>query len=103
MPAQMCDLWVQCGSRPTCQYTWDLTRNTNKQMPSKYQPRCRFDRIYYRPSVPSNLSPEFFGVTGIEKVPGTQSFPSDHWAIIAFFAISKEARKPVAKKEGSSV
>jgi hypothetical protein len=48
--------------------------------------------------VPESLTPEFFGVTGIEKVAGTQSFPSDHWAIMSFFAVSKEARKPLPKK-----
>lgn len=37
-------------------------------------------------------------MTGIERVLGTQSFPSDHWAILAFFRLSKEARKPSAKK-----
>ncbi|CAG7731747.1 unnamed protein product [Allacma fusca] len=98
MPASMCDLWIKCGSRPSSKYTWDLTRNTNKQMPSKYQPRCRFDRFYYRESVPLSITPEFFGVTGIEKVTGTQSFPSDHWAIIAFFRLEMESRKPQPKK-----
>lgn len=32
LPMNMSDLWVKCGSRATCQYTWDLTRNTNKQV-----------------------------------------------------------------------
>ncbi|ODM95379.1 Tyrosyl-DNA phosphodiesterase 2 [Orchesella cincta] len=98
LPGSMSDLWVKCGSRDSCKYTWDLTRNTNKQMPSRFQPRCRFDRFYFRNSNPPTLVPEFFGVTGIEKVLQTQSFPSDHWAIIAFFRLSKEARKPEAKK-----
>lgn len=58
LPSSMVDLWIRCGSRPTCQYTWDLTRNTNKQMPSKFQPRCRFDRFYFRNSDPETLNPE---------------------------------------------
>ncbi|CAL8100798.1 unnamed protein product [Orchesella dallaii] len=98
LPGSMSDLWIRCGSRDSCKYTWDLTRNTNKQMPSRFQPRCRFDRFYFRNSNSATLDPEFFGVTGIEKVLNTQSFPSDHWAIIAFFRLSKEARKPEAKK-----
>jgi len=94
LPENLIDLWVSCGARDTARYTWDLTRNSNKQMPGKYQPRCRFDRLYFRSSVPKMLTPEFFGLTGIEKVEGTQSFPSDHWAIISYLSLSQEARKP---------
>jgi len=32
LPAAMADVWTKCGSRETCRYTWDLTRNTNKQV-----------------------------------------------------------------------
>jgi len=44
----------------------------------------------------------FFGITGTEKVPQTQSFPSDHWAIVSFFKLYDEARKPHGKKRPAS-
>lgn len=58
VPKDTSDLWIRCGSRATCQYTWDLTRNTNKQFSAKFQPRLRFDRFYFRPSKPSTMEPE---------------------------------------------
>lgn len=85
VPSNMCDVWIKCGSNSSSKYTWDLALNTNKRMPNKQQPRCRFDRIYYRESVPVSVRPEFFGITGLEKVPGTDSFPSDHWGVAVLF------------------
>lgn len=85
VPSDMYDLWTKCGSIASSKFTWDLKYNTNKQMPGKVQPRCRFDRLFYRESVPATLTPEYFGLTGLEKVVGTTSFPSDHWGVVAFF------------------
>ena len=34
-----------------------------------------------RPSETKNVKAEQFGLIGLEKVEGTQSFPSDHWGI----------------------
>lgn len=85
VPSNMWDIWIKCGSNSSSKYTWDLTKNTNKQMPSKKQPRCRFDRLFYRESNPPTITPEFFGLTGLEMVAGTKVFPSDHWGIVAFF------------------
>ncbi|XP_037040309.1 tyrosyl-DNA phosphodiesterase 2-like [Bradysia coprophila] len=84
VPANMHDLWMRNGSSSS-KFTWDLKYNTNKQMPGKVQPRCRFDRLFFRESVPATLTPEFFGLTGLSKVAGTNSFPSDHWGVVAFF------------------
>ena len=36
------------------------------------------------------LTPTRFGLVGIQKVPGCQAFPSDHWGIRALFNINKE-------------
>lgn len=85
IPSNMCDLWIKCGSNSNAKYTWDLVHNKNKKMPGKQQPRCRFDRLYYRASVPVSIVPEFFGLTGLESVPGTESYPSDHWGVIVLF------------------
>lgn len=85
VPVNMCDVWMKCGANEYAKHTWDLKLNTNKQMPSKVQPRCRFDRLFFRESIPASVTPEFFGLTGLDVVNGTDSFPSDHWAIVAFF------------------
>ena len=41
----------------------------------------RFDRVYLRPSDSRNCVAEQFGLVGLNKVEGTQSFPSDHWGV----------------------
>lgn len=85
IPSNMYDVWMKCGSNESSKYTWDLRKNTNKQMPGKKQPQCRFDRLYFRESVPGTVKPEFFGLTGLDMVKGTESYPSDHWGVVAFF------------------
>jgi tyrosyl-DNA phosphodiesterase 2 len=90
VPAGMDDLWVRSGSRKECQYTWDMTRNTNKEFPGRFKPRCRFDRVYLRDSAPRRAKPEHFGLFGIEKVRGTQSFPSDHWGLLTAFTVKSD-------------
>merc|ERR550534_3086448 len=79
------DVWEFLGKRKEAQYSWDTMRNTNLQLPGKFKPRMRFDRVYIRESQPSRLVPTSFNLIGIEKVPGTQSFPSDHWGILTLF------------------
>jgi tyrosyl-DNA phosphodiesterase 2 len=97
-------LWHRTGSRKECEYTWDMTRNTNLevfipthlyqvvkrltfQFPGQFKPRCRFDRLYIRDATPLQCVPEFFGLLGIERVPKTQLFPSDHWGLYVTFKI----------------
>jgi len=86
-PTGLDDLWFLGGCREECRYNWDLTRNTNKEVSGRFKPRARFDRIYLRDSNPSRVRVKYFGLSGLEKVPGTQSFPSDHWAIEATLRI----------------
>lgn len=83
----MTDLWVAGGSRPESRYTWDMTRNTNTEFAGRFKPRCRFDRAYLRQTSPQSVRPKFFGLIGLQKVFGTQSFPSDHWGIMVHFDV----------------
>jgi len=85
LPPNIKDVWEFLGRRKEAQYSWDTMRNTNLQLPGKFKPRMRFDRVYIRESQPSRLVPTSFNLIGIEKVPGTQSFPSDHWGILTLF------------------
>ncbi|XP_026275618.1 tyrosyl-DNA phosphodiesterase 2-like isoform X2 [Frankliniella occidentalis] len=87
LPNGVVDLWEAGGSRPECRYTWDMTRNTNTEMAGRFKPRCRFDRVYLRQSFPPAVKPKYFGLIGLQKVMGTQSFPSDHWGIKVHFDI----------------
>ncbi|KDR19586.1 tyrosyl-DNA phosphodiesterase 2-like isoform X2 [Zootermopsis nevadensis] len=87
IPPGIEDLWISCGSRKECQYTWDMVRNCNKEMPGRFKPRCRFDRAYIRHSHPKRVTPVHFGLVGIEKVTSTQCFPSDHWGLHIHFKI----------------
>ncbi|KAK3925650.1 Tyrosyl-DNA phosphodiesterase 2 [Frankliniella fusca] len=87
LPNGVVDLWEAGGSRPECRYTWDMTRNTNTELSGRFKPRCRFDRVYLRQSIPQAVKPKYFGLIGLQKVVGTQSYPSDHWGIMVHFDI----------------
>ncbi|XP_069705027.1 tyrosyl-DNA phosphodiesterase 2-like [Periplaneta americana] len=89
IPPGIDDLWIATGARKECQYTWDMVRNCNKEMPGRFKPRCRFDRAYVRHSFPKRATPVHFGLVGIEKVSNTQCFPSDHWGLHVHFKIEK--------------
>lgn len=86
-PSGIEDLWIVCGSRKECQYTWDTQRNSNKEIASTFKPRLRFDRLYLRPSRPRGVFPKYFGLIGLQKIAGHQCFPSDHWGLITDFDI----------------
>jgi tyrosyl-DNA phosphodiesterase 2 len=87
LPPKVDDVWQLLGSKKELQYTWDCSRNTNLQMPGKFKPKMRFDRVLVRESNPNNVKVKTFNLIGIEKVPGTQSFPSDHWGILTTFKL----------------
>ncbi|OQV21102.1 putative Tyrosyl-DNA phosphodiesterase 2 [Hypsibius exemplaris] len=86
LPANVRDLWVEGGSRPEVRYTWDCATNVNAgALISHGKPRCRFDRLYLRPSQQQQLRFKFFGFAGIDKVPHSQRYASDHWGLMSDF------------------
>jgi len=93
IPNNMQDLWISQGKRKECQYTWDTMRNSNTEIASRFKPRCRFDRVYFRTSAKKEIVPEHFGLCGIEKISGMQCFPSDHWGIYCIFDVKKDVLK----------
>lgn len=98
LPKQIYDMWESTGSRKECLYTWDCSRNTNLKMNGKYKPKCRFDRLYYRPILSKDcarqvvnsskdsftLMPVYFELEGLEKLKSCGRFCSDHWAIQSY-------------------
>lgn len=84
-PAGFFDLWEFCGSPKEFKFTWDMTKNTNHSNFEKFKPKCRFDRVYFKFSEPKRAKPKHFALVGFEKVPSTQSFPSDHWGVVVLF------------------
>lgn len=87
LPTSLEDLWYACGKRPECEFTWDARRNTNISMPSSYNARCRFDRVYIRHADKDPIVPKHFGLIGLEKIPSCGRFPSDHWGLMIHFDI----------------
>jgi len=86
IPAGVADVWEATGRRPEAAYTWDMQRNDNLKWSQRFRPRCRFDRLYYRPA--DMLKPVYFELIGLERLSrfdGCQRFPSDHWGILAHF------------------
>ena len=81
LPPEVKDVWEDLGRREEVRYTWDLQRNSNLEWAGKWKPKCRFDRVYIRFSDTNNVIADQFGLVGLEKVAGTQAFPSDHWGI----------------------
>jgi len=76
MPKGTIDVWEATGKRNECQYTWDMMRNDNLQTNfGKWRPRCRFDRIYFRDSQPSQLYPANFNLIGLERLRPRVCFP----------------------------
>lgn len=59
-------------------YTWDMLRNTNKEIGKA---RLRFDRVYYAgPYRHIN-----FLLAGTQRIRSIHRFPSDHFAIVCRF------------------
>ena len=75
------DIWEETGKRPEAQYTWDMKKNDNLDI--NFKPRCRFDRLYYRPG--NHLKAVYFELVGFERIASCRRFPSDHWGILAHF------------------
>lgn len=91
LPRGLKDVWQECGSRKEAQYTWDMIRNSNLQVNfGKFRPRCRFDRIYLKDSTPQTVKATNFGLVGLQKITGTQSFPSDHWGLRVALSLKQE-------------
>ena len=91
VPSHTVDLWEASGKRKEAQFTWDMSLNDNKEMPSgaKFKCRCRFDRLYLRqPSGETpKLKPVYFELAGIERLKDCRRFCSDHWGILSHLDI----------------
>lgn len=87
-PDDIYDLWEVTGKRPEAKFTWDAVRNENISCGGRFQPRCRFDRLYVRHSRPiQSLKPVYFELVGIKKLTSCQRYCSDHWGLLAHFDI----------------
>lgn len=86
-PDGVVDFWEATGKRKEAAYTWDTLRNDNKQMSGGGKPRCRFDRMYFRPSALNNVKPEYFELCGIERVANCSRFISDHWGMVCHLSV----------------
>jgi len=90
LPDGVRDVWQICGSRKEAEFTWDMQRNSNLEWPGKFKPKCRFDRVYLKDSQPSKVKAKSFGLIGLQRITGAQSFPSDHWGISIELALSQD-------------
>jgi len=64
--------------------------NTNNNFQgNNFRPQARFDRLYYRPSIKTEIKfqPIDFKFKGLDKLPSIQRYCSDHWAIQVYFNI----------------
>ncbi|XP_072532023.1 tyrosyl-DNA phosphodiesterase 2 [Salminus brasiliensis] len=83
LPAGVTDVWEDLGKQEHCRYTWDTKTNSNKSV--SYVSRCRFDRIYLRPSkTESRMASEHMTLVGMEKL-DCGRYTSDHWGIYCTF------------------
>ena len=93
LPPDLIDAWIATGRKKECEFTWDMTRNSNLQINFGFSvPRCRFARILLRDSEPSKVTPVLFNLIGTERIKSTKNapekkgiFPSDHWGILCIF------------------
>jgi len=98
LPAGVKDTWEEMGRRKEVEYTWDMQRNTNLEWPGKWKPRCRFDRVYLRENMDRMVTVAGYGLVGLEKVEGCQTFPSDHWGIRVGLKLRQEEERNNSKK-----
>lgn len=93
LPDKLYDIWEVTGRRREAEYTWDMQRNDNLEMPGKFKPRLRFDRLYMRHSEPKTIHPEYFELCGLERLKPSRRFCSDHWALLIHFNILSKVPK----------
>ncbi len=74
----MVDVWIETGQRKEVQFTWDMTRNDNLLFEGKFKPRCRFDRVYLRQSMPPTVEAINFGLIGLKRLKPHVCFPRYH-------------------------
>ncbi|XP_059172986.1 tyrosyl-DNA phosphodiesterase 2-like [Physella acuta] len=86
-PLDIRDIWEITGKRQEAKFTWDLTINDNKQLGGRFQPRCRFDRLYIKHGKTAAVKPVYFELVGIQRLASCHRFPSDHWGIMAHFDV----------------
>lgn len=98
LPVGVRDTWEEMGSKKEVRYTWDLQRNSNLEWPGKWKPRCRFDRVYLKQSEDRRVKVVRFGLVGLEKVEGTQAFPSDHWGVKVGLELRQQVEQGSSKK-----
>ncbi|ESP03592.1 hypothetical protein LOTGIDRAFT_205031 [Lottia gigantea] len=85
IPENVKDLWEVTGKRPEAKFTWDMIRNDNLEFGGKFKPKCRFDRLYYKESIPKTVKPVYFELVGLERLKSCQRFASDHWGLLTHF------------------
>ncbi len=61
------------------EFTWDLTRNPNLEWAGEHRPQYRLNRLYVHGK---RAAAQRFGLVGLNKIEGMQSFPSDHWGLL---------------------
>lgn len=88
VPPSVCDLWEETGCRKEARYTWDTFRNDNLGFEGRSRTALRFDRLYLRHcKSTARVKPVYFELIGLQRIPGIQRFPSDHWGILAHIDI----------------
>eukprot|EP00794_Sanderia_malayensis_P011948 gene11948-13184_t len=87
LPGGVLDAWVETGSDPLKEFSWDVGENDNLNWPFKHRPKLRFDRILYKSGVSRKMEVSAFNLIGKERLESCGRFPSDHWGIHCEFAL----------------
>ncbi|XP_050401717.1 tyrosyl-DNA phosphodiesterase 2 isoform X2 [Patella vulgata] len=85
IPENIFDLWEVTGKRPEAKFTWDMNRNDNNEFGGQFKPKCRFDRLYIKHSIPRTVNPVYFELVGLERLKNCQRFASDHWGLLTHY------------------
>ncbi|KRX72414.1 Tyrosyl-DNA phosphodiesterase 2 [Trichinella sp. T6] len=79
VPANVTDLFQDCGSPADACLTWDPATNANLNIPKRC--RQRFDRIFVKASKPARFKPIEFSLVGKKLIRSSLCHPSDHYGI----------------------
>ena len=87
----ICDCWEQVCPEDDkeTKYTWDLVRNKNSAIASRFKMRTRFDRMNYTSckTCCSEWIPIFWKLIGTKRLSSIQLHPSDHFGIYCTFLL----------------
>lgn len=86
-PSDIMDFWKTVSDNDETKYTWDSLQNDNRVREGFDKFQRRLDRMYFKSSKGSELTPARFQLFGTDRLPDCGRFISDHWGIVCQLSV----------------